>query len=66
VPDLIRFCRKHGLLMITVADLAHYRLELDLEASFAAIEGLLPVLPRTPTLAPRRFEPANLCLTGKA
>jgi 3,4-dihydroxy 2-butanone 4-phosphate synthase/GTP cyclohydrolase II len=25
VPDLSRFCRKHGLLMITVADLARYR-----------------------------------------
>ena len=65
VPDLIRFCKKHGLLMITVADLARYRLELDLEASFAAIEGLLPVCPRTPTLSPRRFELADLYLTAK-
>ena len=24
-PDLVRFCRKHQLLMITVADLAQYR-----------------------------------------
>jgi 3,4-dihydroxy 2-butanone 4-phosphate synthase/GTP cyclohydrolase II len=29
VPDLIRFCQKHDLLMITVADLARYRLESD-------------------------------------
>ena len=28
VPDLVRFCRKHGLLMITVADLARYRIEV--------------------------------------
>ena len=25
VPDLIRFCRRHGLMMITVADLARHR-----------------------------------------
>ena len=64
-PDLIRFCKKHGLLMITVADLARYRLELDFETSFAAIDGLLPVCPRHPALAARRFEPADLCLSGK-
>ncbi|MDB6039021.1 MAG: 3,4-dihydroxy-2-butanone 4-phosphate synthase [Verrucomicrobiales bacterium] len=45
VPDLIRFCKKHGLLMISVADLARYRLELDFETSFAAIDGLLPISP---------------------
>jgi 3,4-dihydroxy-2-butanone 4-phosphate synthase/GTP cyclohydrolase II len=28
VPDLIRFCRRHGLLMVTVADLARYRIEV--------------------------------------
>jgi 3,4-dihydroxy 2-butanone 4-phosphate synthase/GTP cyclohydrolase II len=27
VPDLIRFCKRHNLAMITVADLARYRLE---------------------------------------
>jgi len=64
VPDLIRFCRKHGLLMITVADLARYRLELDFETSIAAIEGLLPISPKFPPLTARRFEPADLCLTG--
>jgi 3,4-dihydroxy-2-butanone 4-phosphate synthase/GTP cyclohydrolase II len=36
VPDLVRFCAKHGLLMITVADLARYRLDAD-------FEDLLPV-----------------------
>jgi 3,4-dihydroxy 2-butanone 4-phosphate synthase/GTP cyclohydrolase II len=29
VPDLVRFCKKHGLMMITVADLARYRLAAD-------------------------------------
>ena len=29
VPDLIRFCKKHGLVMITVAELARYRLESE-------------------------------------
>ena len=47
VPDLIRFCKKHGLLMITVADLARYRLELDFETSFGAVDGLLPFLQNT-------------------
>src|SRR5204862_3966277 len=27
LPDLTRFCKKHGLVMITVAELARYRLE---------------------------------------
>src|SRR6266576_4760683 len=65
VPDLIRFCRKHGLLMITVADLARYRLELNFEVSFAAIDGLLPISPKYPSLAARRFERADFSLTGK-
>src|SRR6266516_6918132 len=39
VPDLIRFCKKHGLLMITVADLARYRLELDFETSLPRSMG---------------------------
>src|SRR6266496_894351 len=65
VPDLIRFCKKHGLLMITVADLARYRLELDFETSFAAVDGLLPISPNYPALKARRFEPADLCLSGK-
>jgi len=40
VPDLIRFCRSHGLLMITVADLARYRLESDYEESLCAMGSL--------------------------
>jgi 3,4-dihydroxy-2-butanone 4-phosphate synthase/GTP cyclohydrolase II len=40
VPDLIRFCRKHGLLMITVADLARYRIEVADDDPFEAIDRL--------------------------
>jgi 3,4-dihydroxy 2-butanone 4-phosphate synthase / GTP cyclohydrolase II len=29
VPDLIRFCERHDLVMTTVADLARYRFEVD-------------------------------------
>jgi len=46
VPDLIRFCKKHGLVMITVADLARYRFETDFERSLGAIDGLFPVCRR--------------------
>jgi len=34
VPDLIRFCKKHDLLMITVEALVQHRLDLDDEESF--------------------------------
>jgi 3,4-dihydroxy-2-butanone 4-phosphate synthase/GTP cyclohydrolase II len=37
VPDLIQFCKKHGLVMVTVADLAKYRLESDFDRSRWAI-----------------------------
>jgi 3,4-dihydroxy-2-butanone 4-phosphate synthase/GTP cyclohydrolase II len=40
VPDLVRFCRKHGLLMITVADLARYRIEVADDDPFEAIDRL--------------------------
>jgi len=40
LPDLIRFCEKHGIVMITVADLARYRLEAD-EESLALMGSLL-------------------------
>lgn len=43
VPDLIRFCRSHDLLMITIADLARYRLESDYEESLCAMGSLLCV-----------------------
>jgi len=61
VPDLVQFCKKHGLVMITVAELARHRLDLDFEESFAASAGLLPVCPRHPAFAARRFEPGDLC-----
>jgi len=32
IPDLVRFCERHGLVMITVADLARYRLEAEDDA----------------------------------
>jgi 3,4-dihydroxy-2-butanone 4-phosphate synthase/GTP cyclohydrolase II len=41
VPDLIRFCETHGLVMITVADLARYRLESKYEESLWAIDASL-------------------------
>ena len=37
VPDLMRFCRKHGLVMITVAELARYRFEVECEETLAAM-----------------------------
>jgi 3,4-dihydroxy 2-butanone 4-phosphate synthase/GTP cyclohydrolase II len=45
-PDLARFCRRHGLLMVTVADLARHRLDADFEGALAALEGLAPACPR--------------------
>jgi hypothetical protein len=46
VPDLIRFCRKHDLLMITVAELARYRFDLEYESAVLALDGIFPVCPR--------------------
>jgi len=43
LPDLIGFCKKHDLLMITVADLARYRFDCDYEASLAGYDGMFPV-----------------------
>jgi 3,4-dihydroxy-2-butanone 4-phosphate synthase/GTP cyclohydrolase II len=40
VPDLIRFCRRHGLLMITVADLARYRIEVADDDALEMIDRL--------------------------
>src|SRR5580704_1872513 len=45
VPDLVRFCKTHGLIMITVADLARYRLESEYVESLEAIDGPFPVHP---------------------
>jgi 3,4-dihydroxy-2-butanone 4-phosphate synthase/GTP cyclohydrolase II len=39
VPDLIQFCKTHGLVMVTVADLARYRLESEFDGSPWAING---------------------------
>src|SRR6476469_6653717 len=43
VPDLARFCKKHGLLMITVDALAEYRLEMEYQESLDEILDFLPV-----------------------
>ena len=45
-PDLMAFCRDHKLLMVSVADLARYRFELDEHGALAAFEGVFPVCPR--------------------
>jgi 3,4-dihydroxy-2-butanone 4-phosphate synthase/GTP cyclohydrolase II len=49
VPDLIRFCKKHKLVMITVSELARYRMDLDDGATLEALEGFIPVCPRFST-----------------
>ncbi len=41
VPDLVAFCREHGLLMVTVADLIRYRLQHERYLQRIA-EGTLP------------------------
>jgi len=46
VPDLIKFCKKHDLLMTTVDALAEYRLEMEYEESLDGILDVLPVSPR--------------------
>ena len=43
LPDLARFCKKHDLLMITVAELARYRVDSDFEGAVAALDGMFPV-----------------------
>src|SRR6266478_1595296 len=61
VPDLIRFCKKHNLVMITVSELARYRMDLDDGAALEALEGLIPVCPRFSAQGVRRFDPGDLC-----
>jgi 3,4-dihydroxy 2-butanone 4-phosphate synthase/GTP cyclohydrolase II len=41
VPDLTKFCQEHGLVMITVADLARFRFGSNDEAALAAIDRRL-------------------------
>jgi hypothetical protein len=60
VPDLIRFCKKHKLVMITVSELARYRMDLDDGAALEALEGFIPVCPRFSAQGARRFEPGDL------
>jgi len=47
VPDLIGFCKKHDLLMVTVADLARYRFDCDYEDALGALDGFFPVCQRS-------------------
>jgi 3,4-dihydroxy-2-butanone 4-phosphate synthase/GTP cyclohydrolase II len=60
VPDLIRFCKKHKLVMITVSELARYRMDLDDGAVLEALEGFIPVCPRFSAQGARRFELGDL------
>ena len=60
VPDLIRFCKKHKLVMITVSELARYRMDLDDGATLEALEGFIPVCPRFSANGARRFEASDL------
>jgi 3,4-dihydroxy-2-butanone 4-phosphate synthase/GTP cyclohydrolase II len=39
VPDLVGFCRRHDLAMITIADLARFRFESDFHGALDAIEA---------------------------
>ena len=43
VPDLIHFCERHRLLMITVAELARYRSDSEYEESLIAIPEVFPM-----------------------
>ena len=43
VPDLIKFCKVHNLLMITVNDLAKYRFEKEYDDMLGVILELMPV-----------------------
>jgi 3,4-dihydroxy-2-butanone 4-phosphate synthase/GTP cyclohydrolase II len=64
IADLTRFCRKHQLVMITVSELARYRMDLlDDDRVIEALEGLIPACPRLSAQKARRWGPADLCLT---
>jgi 3,4-dihydroxy-2-butanone 4-phosphate synthase len=43
LPDLIKFCKTHNLLMITVDALAKYRLEQEYEESLGVILDFMPL-----------------------
>ncbi len=61
VPDLIRFCKKHGLVMVTVSELARYRMDLDDNGALEALEGFIPVCSRFSAHGTGRFEAGDLC-----
>ena len=50
VPDLVQFCKQHGLVMITVAELARHRAELDFDGFLAAMDGVFADCLRDPQL----------------
>jgi 3,4-dihydroxy 2-butanone 4-phosphate synthase / GTP cyclohydrolase II len=43
VPDLIHFCKRHRLLMVTVAELAQHRSDSEYEESLIAIPDVFPM-----------------------
>jgi len=60
VPDLIRFCQRHNLLMITVADLARYRFDRDYEEILVASDVVFPVCPAiSPVAGAHAFPPGQ-------
>jgi 3,4-dihydroxy-2-butanone 4-phosphate synthase/GTP cyclohydrolase II len=48
VPDLVRFCKRHNLVMITVADLARYRLGSIFGGKLSAVDGAFPIATNSP------------------
>jgi 3,4-dihydroxy 2-butanone 4-phosphate synthase/GTP cyclohydrolase II len=50
VPDLIHFCKRHRLLMITVADLARYRSDSEYEESLVAMPDAFPMAVGKPAI----------------
>jgi 3,4-dihydroxy-2-butanone 4-phosphate synthase/GTP cyclohydrolase II len=59
VPELIRFCQKHGLSMITVAELARYRVDCDFEGALAGLNGFFPACPRRSPIVRTMLAPAE-------
>jgi GTP cyclohydrolase II/3,4-dihydroxy-2-butanone 4-phosphate synthase len=57
VPDLVRFCTKHELIMITVADLVRYRVDNEHESRVGVSESTLAV-PQEEWLGANRASPA--------
>jgi 3,4-dihydroxy-2-butanone 4-phosphate synthase/GTP cyclohydrolase II len=57
VPDLVHFCTKHELIMVTVADLVRYRVDNEHESRVGVSESTLAV-PQEEWLAANRASPA--------